>query len=65
MKKIQITRNHLKNRVLVKVLPSKSAGQERGTEFQPTDILKCFEELDFGPNTEACPPLAGWDKRPF
>ena len=28
------------------------AGQERGTEFQPADILKYFEELKLGPNTE-------------
>ena len=28
----------------------RSAGQERGTEFQPADILKYFEELEFGPN---------------
>jgi hypothetical protein len=28
------------------------AGQERGTDFQPADILKYFEELEFGPNTE-------------
>jgi hypothetical protein len=25
---------------------------QNGTEFQPADILKYFEELEFGPNTE-------------
>ena len=42
-----------------------AAGQERGIEFQPADILKYFEELEFGPHTETCPPLVDWDKRPF
>jgi len=37
-------RNHLKNRILVQV--------HGGIEFQPADILKYFEELEFGPNTE-------------
>ena len=27
-------------------------GQERGSEFQPADILKYFEELKLGPNKE-------------
>ena len=34
----------IKNRILVQV--------QGGTEFQPADILKYFEELEFGPNTE-------------
>jgi hypothetical protein len=37
-------RSHLKNRILVQV--------HGGIEFQPADILKYFEELEFGPNTE-------------
>ena len=48
-------RNHLKNRILVQV--------HGGIEFQPADILKYFEELEFGPNTETCPPPADWDIR--
>ena len=39
-----IYRSHLKNRILVQV--------QGGAEFQPADILKYFEELEFGPNTE-------------
>jgi hypothetical protein len=50
-------RSHLKNRIMVQV--------QGGSGFQPADILKYFEELELGPNTETCPPLAGWDKRPF
>jgi len=46
------TRSHLKNRILVQDLPPGTAGQERGTEFQPADILKYFEELKLGSNTE-------------
>ena len=38
------TRSHLKNRILVQ-------GQGE-TEFQPADILKYFEELERGLNTE-------------
>ena len=37
-------RSHLKNRILIQV--------QDGTDFQPADILKYFEELEFGPNTE-------------
>jgi len=37
-------RSHLKNRILVQV--------QGGTEFQPADILKYFEELKLGHNTE-------------
>ena len=37
-------RSHLKNRILVQV--------QGGTDFQPADILKYFEELEFAPNTE-------------
>ena len=37
-------KGHLKNRILVQV--------QGGTEFQPADILKYFEELNRGPNTE-------------
>ena len=36
--------SHLKNRILVQV--------QGGAEFQPADILKYFEELKRGPNTE-------------
>jgi hypothetical protein len=39
-----VSRSHLKNRILVQV--------QGGIEFQPADILKYFEELEFGPNTE-------------
>ena len=38
------TRSHLKIRILVQV--------QGGIEFQPADILKYFEELKLGPNTE-------------
>ena len=38
------TRSHLKNRIL--------AQGQGGTSFKPTDILKYFEELKRGPNTE-------------
>jgi hypothetical protein len=38
------TRSHLKNRIL--------AQGQGGTEFQPADILKYFEDLKRGPNTE-------------
>ena len=38
------TRTHLKNRIL--------AQSQGGTEFKPADILKYFEELKWGPNTE-------------
>jgi len=40
----EIFRSHLKNRILVQV--------QGGTEFQPADILKYFEELKRGPNTK-------------
>jgi len=38
------TKSHLKNRILVQV--------QGGTESQPADILKYFEELKLDPNTE-------------
>ena len=41
---IFLCRIHLKNRIL--------AQGQGGTEFQPTDLLKYFEELKLGPNTE-------------
>jgi outer membrane lipoprotein len=47
-----MTISHLKNRILVQVLPQRTAGQERGIEFQLADILKYFGELKRGPNTE-------------
>jgi hypothetical protein len=52
-----VDRSRIKNRILVQI--------QGGTEFQPADILKYFEELELGSNTETCPPLAGWDKRLF
>jgi hypothetical protein len=56
-------RSHLKNRILVQDLPSRTAGQERGGDVQPaplltgssTRILKYSEELKRGPNTEIGP----------
>ena len=39
-----LIRIHLKNMILVQV--------QGVTEFQPADILKCFEELKRGRNTE-------------
>ena len=39
-----LIRIHLKNMILVQV--------QGVTEFQPADILKYFEELKRGPNTE-------------
>jgi len=39
-----VDRSHLKHRILVQI--------QGGTEFQPADILKYFEELEFGSNTE-------------
>ena len=38
------TRSHLKNRILIQV--------QGGTEFQPADILKYFDELKLDPNPE-------------
>jgi hypothetical protein len=46
------TRTYLKKRILAQGLPPRTAGQERGTEFKPADILKYFEELKRGLNTE-------------
>jgi hypothetical protein len=43
-KKVFYIRSRLKNRILVQV--------QGGTEFQSADILKYFEELKRGPNTE-------------
>jgi hypothetical protein len=43
-KTLTLTRSHLKNRIL--------AQSQGGTEFQPADILKYFEEFKGGPNTE-------------
>ena len=40
----KFTRSHLKIRILAQV--------QGGAEFQPEDILKYFEELKRGPNTE-------------
>ena len=55
------TGRHLKNRIL--------AQDQGGTEFQPADILKYFEELKRGLK-RACPVVAiakmeNWDKRHF
>ena len=45
--RIESLRSHLKNRILVL--------SQGGTEFQPKDILKYFEELKRDPNTEIGP----------
>jgi hypothetical protein len=52
-----LTRSHLKNRILVQ--------DQGGADVQPAGILKYSEELKRGPNTETCPPMAGWIKRLF
>ena len=41
------------------------AQSQDGTEFQSADILKYFEDLKRGPNTETCPPPAAWAKDIF
>jgi hypothetical protein len=52
-----VTRSHLKNRILVQ--------DQGGSEIQPAGILKYSEELKRRPNTETCLPMADWAKKHF